>query len=427
MMETKVLIPVPRRSQSQWLCLFVLLWPFALGALPHGAGYLLDVAWLGMLLYLVRFYRLVDWRDVWKFAWVILLFFLCTALVYPVQYQSALYYLWGLRNNFRFYVAFLAFGIFLTQEEIGRWEGLLDGLFWINAAVSAVQYLFLDLRGDHLGGIFGRVSGVNGDTNIFFLVVLTASLVRYLEKRERGSLCGAKFAVAVVIAALAEIKFFFVELPLLLCLSVLVTDFSWRKLWVILGGALAVVLGAVLLTAAFPQNLGWYSPWQMLQAAASHRGYTSAGDLNRLTAIPRIDELWLKHWSQRIFGKGLGNCDTASFGFLNTPFYRSYGHMHYTWISYAFIYLETGWVGLLFYWGFFLLVAAEACRRGRKETGARRTRCRSAMILAIFCLLLSVYNASLRAESAYILYFALAAPFAAGKEKGGSCENTVLG
>lgn len=434
-MELKIAIPVSRRTQPGWLIHILLMLPFLLGTLhdflglPYGIRYLLDGAWLGLLIYLLRFHRSVDWTHIRGFRVLLGAFLLITALVYPVQYQSGLYYLWGLRNNFRFYVAFLACAAFLTREDVDGYDILFDRVFWINAAVSAVQFVCFRLRGDHLGGIFGTVSGVNSYTNIFFLIVLTRSLVRYLEKQESGALCAAKCLTAVVIAALAELKFFFVELVILLCLAVLVTDFTWRKFWVILGGTMAVLAGAALLTVSFPQYAGWFSPEWMLEAVTARRGYTSAGDLNRLTAIPKINELWLPHWSQRIFGKGLGNCDTSSFGFLNTPFFRSHGHMHYSWIGYAFTYLETGWVGLCFYWGFFLLAAVKACCLGKYSPDADKTRCRTAMILAVFGLLLSVYNASLRAESAYMFYYALAAPFAAGRkqEKEESHDHLVLG
>lgn len=433
MTNGKFYLPVPRRSQPEWLLDVLILLPFLLGTLngllglPYGIRYLLDAVWLMLTVCLLRFSGALDWTRVRPLVAWVLSYLVCTALVYGVQYQSALYYLWGLRNNFRFYIAFFAFALFLTPRGADRYDALFEKLFWLNAAVSAVQYA-LGFRGDHLGGLFGTESGANGYTNIFFLVVLSGAFVRYLEKKETGIRCAAKCVTAVILAAGAELKFFFVELPLLLCLAVLVTDFTWRKFWVILGGTAAVLAGAALLTVAFPQYEGWYRLKWMLETVTARRGYTSSGDLNRLTAIPKIDALWLKHRSQRFFGKGLGNCDTSSFSFLNTPFFRSYGHMHYSWISYAFQYLETGWVGLIFYWGFFLLVAVQAHRMEKHNPRVDRTRCRIAKILACFSLVLSVYNASLRAESAYMLYYALAAPFAAGNlRKEDACEYPVLG
>ena len=165
-----------------------------------------------------------------------------------------------------------------------------------------------------------------------------------------------KCAAVLVVAALAELKFFFVEFAIILALASLFTGFTWRKFAIILGGILGLAVCATLLMEIFPIFEGWFSFDRMLETATSDKGYTSSGDLNRLTAIPRINELWLTHWSQRVFGMGLGNCDTSSFAIVNTPFFEQYGHMHYTWMSYAIMYLECGWVGLIFYFGFFALV-----------------------------------------------------------------------
>ena len=134
--------------------------------------------------------------------------------------------------------------------------------------------------------------------------------------------------------------------------------------------------------------------------------------MNRLNAIPMINELWLKSWGQRLFGLGLGNCDTSGFAFLNTPFFQRNGDLHYIWMSYAMIYLECGYVGLAFFWGFFVLLFFKLCRMEKKAEGGMISTCRIARILAILCIVISVYNGSLRMEAGYMVYFVLAIPFA---------------
>ena len=118
---------------------------------------------------------------------------------------------------------------------------------------------------------------------------------------------------------------------------------------------------------------------------------------------------------------GLGNCDTSSFAIVNTPFFEQWGHMHYTWMSYAIMYLECGWVGLIFYFGFFVLVYLQIQKIEKRSEGIARTYCRISKIMAILCPLIAVYNSSLRAESAYMAYFVLAIPFVyarSGQTKG---------
>ena len=76
------------------------------------------------------------------------------------------------------------------------------------------------------------------------------------------------------------------------------------------------------------------------------------------------------------------------------------------------MYLECGWIGLIFYYGFFASVYFGICRIEKGFTGIARDYCRVSKILTILCLPLTVYNASLRGESGYMMYFMLAVPFA---------------
>lgn len=400
-------IEIPALPQSVWIlwavlgvsCFLGTLAPVAI--LSNGAKLLLDGLWLMLLVYLLRFGR-TALAGLWEFVLWIGLFLFLTFAVQLVQQTQVLSYLWGLRNNFRFYVVFLAAGAFLRQQDRERLFWILEWLFWLNVPVTLVQFFAFGISGDLLGGIFGTVSGVNGHTNLFFTVVITHSVLKYLEHRESMWRCLGKCAAALLIAALAELKFFFALFLLILLLAVLGTEVSWRKTGLILGGIFGALLGAWLLTWLFPRFAGWFSPAWFWRNAASAVGYTGAGDLNRLNAINGINKLFFPDWAQRIFGFGLGSCDTSSFPFLNSSFYDTYHALHYNWMSHSFWYLEMGWTGLVFFFGFFLLVILRA---GRGFYG------RLSRILALCCLLIGIYNASLRTEMANLMYMVLALPF----------------
>ena len=283
----------------------------------------------------------------------------------------------------------------------------------------STSFFVLGLDRDQLGGLFSTETGGNGYTNIFFLIIVTKSIIFYLEKREKLGTCLAKCGASLVIAAMAELKFFVVEFLIVLALAVLFASFSWRKLIVIIAGAVGVFVCLGLLTRLFSGMAGWFALGNILEIASSDRGYTSSGDLNRLNAIPQINELWLTTGWQRLFGLGLGNCDTSNFSVLNTPFFVSYGNMHYTWISYAMMYLETGWIGLFFYGGFFVLVYFQIRKIESRCDGVARIYCQIARILAVMYVGISVYNSSLRTEAGYMAYFVLAIPFAMYRQRRG--------
>ena len=214
---------------------------------------------------------------------------------------------------------------------------LFDIFFWLNVAVSLYQYFVLELSGDYLGGIFGTEKGGNAYTNVFFLIMLVKDILFYLEKRQKPIPCMLKCGAMLLVAALAELKFFFVEFILVLSLAVIFTKFTWRKILIILGGSAAVVAAASLLMTVFPEFEGFLSLERILEVTTSDKGYTSSGDLNRLNAISRINELWLKTPWQRLFGLGLGKSRQK---YLYLPFqYNDY--------IFAIICEELGLIGAL--------------------------------------------------------------------------------
>lgn len=424
-MNQRLILRIKRRSQPEWLCWLVIVFPFMFGTindligLPWGIRYVIDLAWFALLMMMVVYRQRLSWHNTRNLITWIILFLIYTSLTYLPQYQSGLYYLWSVRNNFRFYIVWIAFCVFLSDTDIEKSFRLFDKIFWINLVVSLVQFFILEKEQDHLGGLFGVEEGSNGYTNIFFCIILTKSIVFYLSKKEKLSTCIWKFIAAMVIAALAELKFFFVEAAIIIVLAVLFTDFSWRKVLVVVGGFAGVLAGVALLVRVFPGFAGFFT-WEWLwENAISSKGYTSSGDMNRLNAIAVSNELFLKNVWMRLFGLGMGNCETSSFAFLNTPFFENYGDLHYTWLSYAMMYLECGWIGLIFYFGFFVMVYFKIRKIEQNCSPTAKNYCRIARVMAVLCVVISIYNSSLRTETGYMAYFVLATPFCINR----SCEH----
>ena len=121
-MNTTIGISTKRRSQSFWLISILILLPFALGTLndllglPHAVRYLCDLAWMSLLCLLFLNASRFKAAGTKSLAVWIMLFLWYTSLVYIVQFQSPLYYLWGARNNFRFYVMFFGIAAFMNRR-----------------------------------------------------------------------------------------------------------------------------------------------------------------------------------------------------------------------------------------------------------------------------------------------------------------------
>lgn len=416
-MKNRLTISIKKRSQPQWPIWLIIILPFFFGILldfmklPAAIKYLLDVCWVLLTLYLViKRMRSISQNNKNSLAGLIGIFFIYVSCVYVLNYQSIFYFLWGIRNNFRFYILFFACAVFLKDKDIEDYFKFFEIFLWGNVLVSLIQYFLLGYDGDYLGGLFGTQVGCNGYTNLFFVIMSARSIVRYLNKMEGLKSCFVKCAAMLVVAALAEIKFFYLEFIMIVAAAVLLTDFSWRKLVIIISSAIIVILGYALLAIVFPNSVGFLSIEGILRIAASDKGYTSSGDVNRLTALTIISKRFLKTPLQQLFGMGLGNCDGAGYAFLTTPFYSRYSYLRYQWFSHAFLYLETGCTGLAMFTAFFVLVFLEGIKKGQK-TKQQIVNGQIAAITALCCILIAVYNSSLRTEAGYMAYFVLSMPF----------------
>ena len=339
---------------------------------------------------------------------LVAVFFFYCLILYLFRFQSIIYFLWGARNNFRFYIFFFAVVMFLTEEDAERFFVALDAVFWFNALVTLVQYFGFGYMQDYLGGIFGVDSGVNALSIIFFSIVLSRSLLRYMEQKEHFGLCAAKCSMALVISALAELKFFFVFFLIILIMAAVLTAFSWRKLLILAlcAGLISLCSTLLVLLFDFEDFLSLENIWKV----ATQEYYSSAQTVNRLSAIPTLSKMLVTEFNERLFGLGLGNCDTSSFDICNTPFYQLHGYLRYTFFSVAFLFLEVGYLGLLLYTAFFVFCFVMIYRRIKLQL-CNRHHGQVGLIMAVLAVILILYNSSLRAEAGYIVYFVLALPF----------------
>jgi len=409
-----------KRSFPEYAMLILSLWPFivsilqAVPGMPGFVKYIADgllacISGLVILRGKIVFHRkllpIVRWLGV---------FVVYTLLIYLLRFQSPFYYLWGFRNNIRFYLAFFIYVAWARESDANQWFSLLDKLFWIHFALSVFQFVFMGVRQDYLGGIFGTEKGTNGYTMLFLTVIILHSFLMVFNGEETVKQCVIKCIAVLLISAMAELKFFFVLFLMLLAMASLITNFSWKKLIIIAMSGLGVVLFSMLLVRWFGFE-DFLSINSILEKALK-RNYASARDLNRLSAIPVIsDTLMTKGWD-RLFGFGLGNCDTSSFAICNTPFFQRYSYLHYNWFSAPMLFLETGYIGLGMYFIFFGMVFFLSRKRMAEGTG-NRMYCQMAMIMSLVCCVIAFYNSSLRIESAYMVYFVLALPFIGGEEQ----------
>jgi hypothetical protein len=412
-----------RRSEQlpRDLVFLLALWPLFIEMLSDLPGllkyskYLADSILVLMLVLSLRQSKIRFRRCVLPCIIVIMVFFIYTLVVYLFRFQSIFFFLWGFRNNFRFYFAFLAYISMMDELDGIKWLKIIDVVFWLNVVLTIFQFSALGIRQDYLGGIFGVGGGTNGYTIFLLSIVSCKSVLSTFNGTETTFQCAMECAGSMLVAAMAEIKFFYFLFVFVLVVSAVITRSSWRKFSMMIVCTLFVFAGAMILVFWFEDSANFLS-LESVWERATKKNYSSDRDLNRLSAIPILSQTIMENSADQLFGLGLGNCDTSAFSICNTPFYRRYNYLHYLYFSAPTIYLETGFVGLTLYFCFFLTCMAFAYRRMRSGSGNLLFN-QLALIIAPICMMLAFYNASLRNESGYMAFVALALPYLQQKNK----------
>lgn len=402
------------------MMLFIFFFPAAqaflteLLPIPDAIKFLCDgfLVLLLLKLFSQRFTKIDNYSM--PFVVIVGLFFFITLVGYLFNYQSVFYYLWGLRNNIRMFVAFFAFAYLADWEDAKGWIKALDVLFVINFAVVILQY-FSGYGQDYIGGIFGTSKGCNGSLLIFLCIVFAKTILSFMRGEEKMSKCIFVSVASLLVSTLSELKMFFILFILILFMASFVTAHSIKKTLFFAFGAVLVVLFSTLLTVLYKDFTDFLS-FDSLIKALTDTGYATDEDIGRFTALPVISQRFLPGFFRKLFGLGLGNCDSSSLSMFNTPFFESHQTVHYSYFSYAFLFLETGFVGLALYASFFV-ASFFVSRKLKKLEMSDEFACQMSIILSVISLILLVYNSSLRMEIGFMLFFVLALPIISANEQ----------
>lgn len=411
-------IKIRHLRQNQILIWIIALTPFVILpatiylGFPSFFKYIADLCWafLGVTMMVKR--KKVANRNVSCLRYFVIYFFVLSLLLYIINYQSIFYYLWGLRNNLRFYILFLAVILYFKEEDIESYFSFLDKFFVLEILALSIQFFVFHMQQDQLGGIFGNASGCNGFLNLFFCIYLAILYIRYTYAEIGLVNFGVRSVLMLAFAGCAEIKFFYVEFVIIIAIATLITRFSFKKLFIIIAAIFIFFVGYRALITVFPDSA--FTIESLLAIGTDTKGYTASGDMNRLYFISTINTRFLTNPFRVLFGLGMGNCDYAeAFGFVTSSFYSRYGWMHYSWLSTAHMYLENGIVGLIFLFGFFILNIVFGFKNSSmlKKDKYWSIINKIAILCSFIGIMSLIYNNSLRTEAGYMLYIILAFPY----------------
>lgn len=331
--------------------------------------------------------------------------FVCYLLLIQIcNFVSPIAAVMAYRRIFRFYLFFFACAVLLTEENIDKIMGLLVKMQIPNLILTLYQFFVQGLVQDELGGIFGTERGANAYSNIFLCIVCTYMIVGYLDKKVRFWPMLLTFGSAMMVSALAELKIMFVEIIIIVIAAILLSKASVRTIKTIMFSVAGFVGGMILLAKLFPEhvaillNLGLFYEY----TSGKLPGYS----ISRLNAFSEINQIFFKgNILRNLFGYGFGGCESG------TEFYEKYSGYQYSRFTHQVTLLETGYIGLMFYVGFFVLIYFYA-GKSKKVNPEKSLYYMISQIISVLCVIWMVYDQSLRVEAGYLVFFMLAIPIA---------------
>lgn len=310
--------------------------------------------------------------------------------------------IWAVRNTYRFFLFYWACIVFLRKKDIEKIFDFMYKLQWINVALILYQFLILDLKQDYIGGIFGH--GGNAGLLIYSVLLLAYAVSRYIANEY--SLFKMLFVLVstCLTSVLAEIRIFFLMAIIIIIVNFWLNKNLMRKMGIIFTGIVLFFLAVDIYSNLFP--------YVSLSIEAFLKEGTSTGggyNISRLNAFKEINNLFFKDdVIKNLFGYGFGNCEYSSIPIFCSEFYDLYGNYNYRWFTNQWIFLETGYVGIISYifiFGANLVYSIKKLKVCRKENYSYHLVC---IILSIICIISIFYNSLLKADFGYLAFFSLA-------------------
>jgi hypothetical protein len=401
----------------QVVYVLIILWLNDLFGLPSSTLYVTDVVTVAALLSCPkgtwsRFRKLGTSAIVWTFITFCAVLFIGD-VVHTVKPTLVL---WGIRNTFRFFVFGFACASILNHEDI---DGFFHMFFWfqvLNICISIVQYA-MGFDGDHLGGIFGTVTGCNGYTNVFFCILLAYYSLAFVDGREGFWKFAFIASSTLVIAALAELKLFYFEAAAIVIFAVLCRANKPRSFLLLLVTLIAFIVALQIFSVVFPNAYEMLTNFDELMAySTDNTGAVEGYNISRINAFSDINQfIFHGNLSLNLFGIGFGNAGFSQFSIFTSAFYGVYGYLNYLFFTTQTWFIETGYIGF----GLLIiqfLVLCGYCGKWARKLSRDSFYFRLAQIIACMTILCFWYDQTLRVEAAYLTFFVLSIPFVVVKD-----------
>lgn len=387
--------------------------------LPTQLIVLIDIVALIMALYLVVYFKINNFTYLTNLRLVI-------GVIMIIGLIALFSFIWNkcsigfaiswFRLYIRPFVFFLITVICLDEKRVYKILNLLNSFVWINVIVCSIQYFLFNISGDRCNGLFGT-NNTNSWMNVLLCIVFTYNIVLYINKCTSFKGIVPICIGCIYISSLAEIKFFYFEIGIIIILAIMLSKPNRRTIELGVLGILFLLIASQLIDFIWGATSSGFFSLEGIQEYLDFNsrgyGYASVGDIGRVGGIVQLNNIFFKN-EINLIGMGPGACC------YGTPFYALYSNLHYIWFGYTLIYLELGWCGVLAFILFFVLVVYALFKKQKMEIDMmprQRSIYFFSIIMAILGVILLWYNTTIINYQGIFLFIAIAFGFVQEKKK----------
>lgn len=381
---------------------------------PSSIRYISDIIIAILLFILVWKNEKIQSKRCARFLLSIVMMLLLWSVVSFVynMYSPALYF-WGLRNTFRYFVILFIVITYFDLGDCNKFKKLIDVMYAINLIVCIYQYFVLDYWADEVGGIF-RLSEKGGNTGVILLICVASvyAFCDYLSNRVGLGKLIYVAATSILIAAIAELKVFFILFVVIIFVGMILNKISIKTILFVAGATVALIGGFYLMGQIAPTSVEVLTYEGILEyAGGTSRGYSEANDLSRFRFMQQLNEIIFDNFDvSSILGLGLGSTDVSGIAMFRSAFFDRYQYLHHTWFSSSMLYLELGLVGLIGFVVIFGVIIINLLRFKHIDK-TNMADYAAGILLSIIAIVMVFYNASMRSDVAFFYYVSMAIPY----------------
>lgn len=329
----------------EFVLLFIVNFFSNIGLVPSSITYVFDVVNVCVLLANARNIGKCAGREPYFNVPVVVfaVVALASGIIHAIAPQ---YVIWQAISFSRLFVWVYLFRIFWEKERIDSFMGFVYKMQIPNAIFVLIQYFVLGLERDNVGGFFGVVQGCNGNLNVYLCIVVAWGLSRYLAKKENLSGLLLTILSALLIATVAELKFFFIEFALIVAIAILYSRFSFRTVVSIASIVLFAAVALAVFAAINPLQYEMLVDFDALMAEADNSNIETGYGVSRSNVFSQVStQFFNEEPMTMLLGLGFGSASQSSIPFFTAPFFGVYGWMNYHFLTSAMAFIQLGYIG----------------------------------------------------------------------------------